>query len=261
MNSGLLVPALEIECTFCRVTSLFAASQLSDEVRCEFCGETFKLSFALSLSKGGKWKYRLAGHLPAERVEAMIPVLATIGVIGSFSHVSQRADCEMLGLEVVGPGGRRVEADIAAFLEGPVSVTIIGEVKSSNRIDANDVDNLEYLGSLLTEQKRRYVTLFATAKEQFSATEVSLLRTHAESAMRSYALWRRSIIVFPLIFTKADMSRPWDHAEHPWRWGQPGQGIFGISIESCRRNLGLTGPAVVPAPLEWSDADIDFAAD
>lgn len=65
----------------------------------------------------------------------------------------------------------------------------------------------------------------------------------------------------PLVLTGKDLSLPWSHDEHPWRWDEERsyqEGLFGTAIQSCRRNLGLTdfqrgNPGEPPTKVQWDD--------
>ena len=83
-----------------------------------------------------------------------------------------------------------------------------------------------------------------------------MLRYHCQRALRSYDLWHQDrVTALALVLTGRDISLPWMHDNHPWRWGEPGSGVFGTAIESCRRSLGLTGPVGDPevgdCTLRW----------
>ena len=51
MDTGLLIPSLELECTFCRIRTQISPDRLNTEVHCEFCGEEFRLALSLYWSR------------------------------------------------------------------------------------------------------------------------------------------------------------------------------------------------------------------
>lgn len=238
-NSGLFVPTLKVHCSHCRVDSYVSADQLASTMKCEFCGRSYNLALSHGLARP-EWRYRLAAHLRADQVEALLPALATTSLLGQLrpSH-----DPPPLGLGLkVTLGGREVEVDVAAYLMDPDWVAVLGEVKTGNRIDVNDVENLEFLRNGLTLKKVRCALLFATLKEQFAPEEKSLLR-----GLVSRSAWIETssgtvVPNVPLVLTGPDLSRHFWDEEHPWRWDKgTHSGIFGTAMASCERNLGLRG--------------------
>ncbi|MEU8896216.1 hypothetical protein AB0C65_10175 [Nocardia sp. NPDC048505] len=255
LNSGLAVPFLDVHCSFCRVVSQVHPKDLAAVVECQYCGENIRLALALSLSKSN-WNFKLAGHLPSAKVEAMLPVLATLSVIADLEPGGSSNFCHFLGAELtVGESISEMDVVIVMRMHGPH--VILGEVKNSNKINETDILNVEAAQRRLRENGVSSIALFATLKERFSADEVLLLRAFCERAPE-----RKSTVGampnFPLLLTGPDMSLPELSEENPWRWGEPGHGISGTILESCKRNLGLKSlvPAIkssghAMAKLEW----------
>lgn len=239
LNTGLLVPLLDVHCSFCRVVSQVHPKDLDSVVQCQFCGETFKLALSLNLTKPN-WRFKLAGHLPTAKVEAMMPVLAGLSVLSQLEHDGSPRLCHALGAELQ-IRGKKVEMDIVALIRDHSPAVVLGEVKNSNRIDEKDVSNVEFLQRCLSEVGVRCVPLFVTLKEKFGESEVAILREHCERAVRAMDHWTGAVPIFPLLFTAADLSRPWSHEDHPWKWSRENVrlGLYGKAIESCRRNIGL----------------------
>jgi hypothetical protein len=161
------------------------------------------------------------------------------------------------------PVGRDpIEADIVAYFGRPSWVTVLGEVKTSNWIDENDVRNLEDLQHRLDDKRVRNLLLFATLKNEFGPTEVGVLRELVERCTETTTAHNAVVPRFPLLLTAKDLSLPWAHDDHPGRWGDNKrhlEGIFGTAIESCQRNLGLVSFNFIPggdkstAEIEWDD--------
>jgi len=239
LNSGLLIPMLDLQCTSCRVVSKVHPNDLNTSVRCEFCNEDFNLAIALALAKP-TWRYRLAAHLPSEKIRAMLPAVAALSVLSAMHVVEGPPMSHVLGLEVTIPNRNPVEVDVAAILHEDDWTVVLGEVKSHHPIDQNDVENLAHLQDLLLEKETLSVVMFATLKLEFNEDERNLFRTLIEQTTRSVERNGSRLPIMPLLFTQHELSVPWGDEAHPWRWRKAGQGgIFGTAIESCRKNLGL----------------------
>jgi hypothetical protein len=187
-----------------------------------------------------KWVFRLAGHLSETQVQAMIPALAVLGQLSHLSGLQGGIDCSELGL-MVAFEGKSVEADIAAYLRSPIPITILGEVKSRNRIDVNDIANLEWLQDKLSSNGLDSLILFATTKNAFGPEETVALRSHCEARAVALQVRRSMTPRLPLVLTGKDLFLPWMNDDHIGRWARksPALAIHGTALESCRRNLGL----------------------
>ena len=238
LNSGIFVPTLKVHCSYCRVESHVSADDLAATMTCEFCGQTFSLALSHSLAQP-EWHYRLAAHLGAAHVQALLPALAVTSLLRQLRHLEEPPLTHVLGLEVT-TAGRKVEVDIAAYIRDREWAVVLGEVKTGNRIDANDIANLEFLQRRLTTAGVRCVLLFATLKEAFSPEEVADLRALAKRAGHVELSTGGSCANLPLVLTGPDLSHPPGSREHPWRWEpKTYTGIFGTARGSCARNLGL----------------------
>jgi hypothetical protein len=264
--TGLFVPMLDVYCSNCRVESQVSPRDLDATIQCEFCGESFRLALSLSLSKS-RWRYRLASHLGPEKVKALLPALATMSLVGQMSTRPGGTMTHAFGVDFKFAGNKHLEADIVAYLGRPDWTVVLGEVKNSNRIDANDVENLEELQRRLSDKSVRSILTFATLKDRLAPEEVAVLRALVERSTEVTTAFRRHTPRLPLVLTARELSLPWDNDEHPTRWTQAGtqDGIFATAIESCRRNLGLVelrfGPAEGGHPPEctWQDPQPESA--
>lgn len=272
--SGLFVPMLDVHCSNCRVESQISPRDLDATIQCEFCGEDYRLALSLALSKS-RWRYRLASHLGPEKVKALLPALATMSLLWQLSARDGSAMTHAFGVEFTFAGNRPIEADVVAYLGRPDWTVVLGEVKNSNRIDANDVKNLEELQARLSSKSARSILTFATLKRQFAPEEVTVLRALVERSTEVTTAFGTLAHRLPLVLTASDLSLPWDNDQHPARWTQPGthDGIFATALESCRRNLGLhelkvvsihsgrqiectwQDPPATVVPLDAGDAD------
>lgn len=241
LNSGMLVPSLHIQCPECRTSLRLAPEQLGTIVRCEFCGADVRLALALTLTKP-EWRFRLAGYLPASRIEAFLPAMAASGVLaGMNNHVEGPPASHMFGLEVQLPGHRKVEVDVAMIMHEDGWLVVLGEVKNHNPIDSNDARNLVSLCSVLFDKGVPAIPLFATFKEEFSLDERQAIRAAMDKTPRGLSVRGQHLPLTPLMLTRRDMSLPFFHDDHPWCWTEPGTGtgLVGIALESCKKHLGL----------------------
>lgn len=238
-HSGLFVPTSKVHCSHCRVENHVSVESLAPTMTCEFCGQAFNLSLSHSLAQP-EWRYRLAAHLRPDQIEALLPALATTTLLQQLRHTEELPPL-VLGLEVT-LEGKKVEADIASYLGDRDLVTVLGEVKTANRIDSKDVANLEFLRAKLHAKGIRCLLLFATLKNDLSPEERRDLRGLVERSSRIRTSSGTSSPNFPMVLTGPDLSRHYWDEEHPWRWEKKGQnGIFDTALVSCERNLGLVG--------------------
>jgi hypothetical protein len=237
-HSGLFVPTLRVHCSHCRVDSYVSVEGLGPSMMCEFCGQTYNLALSHSLALP-EWRYRLAAHLRADQIEALLPALATTSVLQQLRH-TEGSPPLVLGFEIT-LEGRKVEADIATYLAEREWLAVLGEVKTANRIDAKDIANLEFLRTKLTEKNVRSLLIFATLKAELSPEERQDLRALVERSTMIRTSSGQNSPSLPLVLTGPDLSHTsWDK-DHPWRWEKRSQnGIFDTALISCERNLGLT---------------------
>lgn len=255
-HSGLFVPTLRVHCSHCRVEGYVSVDGLGPSMNCEFCGQSFNLALSHSLAQP-KWRYRLAAHLRSDQIGALLPALATTSTLQQLFRFNYSPPL-VLGLEFT-IEGRKVEADIATYIAEQEFMAVLGEVKTANRIDAKDIQNLEFLRSRLHEQNVRCLLVFATLKDSLSPEERRDLRALVERSIRVRASNGQSCPNLPLILTGRDLSQnTWDE-NHPARWDRGMSGIFGSAKISCEKNLGLVGyrseaeSGVANYVFEWSD--------
>jgi hypothetical protein len=237
-HSGLFVPTLRVHCSHCRVDSYASVEGLGPSMTCEFCGQTYNLALSHSLARP-EWRYRLAAHLRADQIEALLPALATTSVLQQLRH-AEGSPPLVLGFEIT-LEGRTVEADIATYLAEREWLAVLGEVKTANRIDAKDIANLEFLRTKLAEKNVRSLLIFATLKAELSPEERQDLRALVERSTMIRTSSGQSSPSLPLVLTGPDLSHTWWDEDHPWRWEKRSHnGIFDTALISCERNLGLT---------------------
>lgn len=246
LHSGLFIPTLKVHCSNCRVERQASADELRSTMRCEFCGQSFSLALSNSLTNAD-WNYRLAAHLRADQVQALLPALAATSLLAQFRHVEEPPLPHVLGLEV-SIRERKVEVDVAAYLPEPDWTLVLGEVKSANRIDSKDIENLEFLQQQLRDKGVRCLLLFATLKQKFGREEIADLRHLVERSTPTITARGTRVQNLPLVLTGPDLSQPPGSETHPWRWEKGfAAGIFGTALVSCERNLGLKSHQFVRA--------------
>lgn len=239
VGSGMVRAVLKAKCTYCRATMQLEPEDMASTMLCDFCGQEVRLAPMIGWGSP-KWVFRLAGHLSDAQVQAMIPALATLGQLSHLTGLQGGIDCSELGLTVT-CDGKSMEADIAAYLRSPIPVTVIGEVKSRNRIDANDVANLEWLQDRLSVNGFDSIILFATTKDSFGPEETEALRKHCDERAVPLDVRRSATPRLPIVLTGRDLFLPWMHDDNVGRWAResPALAIHGTALESCQRNLGL----------------------
>lgn len=239
--SGIFVPTLRVHCSYCRVERYVGADDLGATMMCEFCGQEFNLAMSHSLAQP-EWRYRLAAHLGSDQVQAFVPALATASFLQQMRVIEEPPMTHVLGLEIT-IQKRTIEVDLAAYIRDHDWTVVLAEIKAGNRIDANDVENLEFLRQKLADAGVRCLLMFATLKDRLSPEETTILRALAErSPTIPLAQDHRSTVNFPMVLTASDLSHPRGSQKHPWRWNGRGSGLglFETSQISCQRNLGLT---------------------
>ncbi|MGK3955277.1 hypothetical protein ACLKOZ_03700 [Arthrobacter sp. R4] len=256
-HSGLFVPTLRVHCSHCRVESYASVEVLGPSMNCEFCGQTYNLALSHSLTRPD-WRYRLAAHLRADQIEALLPALATTSLLRQLQH-DQGSPPLVLGFQIT-IDGRTIEADVATYLGDLEWLAVLGEVKTANRIDEKDIANLEFLASRLRDKRVRCLPLFATLKSELSPEERNGLRGLVERSELITMSRGQSGPSLPLVLTGSDLSRNWWDDDHPWRWEKRNHnGIFDTALISCERNLGLLrhryndDPAGPQFLFEWAD--------
>lgn len=259
-HSGIFIPTLKVHCGHCRVESFVPADDLGSTMTCEFCGQSFNLALSHGLTPPG-WRYRLAAHLRPDQVQALLPALATTSLLSQLRHSEEPPLSNVLGLEVT-IAGRKIEIDVAVYLPDRDWAVALGEVKTANEIDENDISNLEFLRDALLAKGVRCLLAFSTLKTAFSPEEISHLRALIERSRPVTLSSGAPLPNLPLVLTGPDLSHHPMSEDHPWRWDSKNySGVFGTAITSCERNLGLkdyafdNGDAGMGVRFEWA-ADV-----
>jgi len=240
LERKLLRMVLPVTCPSCRSALILAVDDLATEVRCDFCDHGFPLALAVGAA-GPKstWRYRIAGHVPESRLRAALPVLAATSVLATLAGGGFYVQPRVLGAEITAPD-RKAEFDIAAVVDPFTPQVVLGEVKSHQPIDANDINNLAWAQDHLRSAGVECYTLIATLNEALSTDEIAGLRAYCEGArelLKPYG--SQTPLAMPIVLTQQELSvDPFDDA-HPSRWTQAGRTLSTVAIASCKRNLGL----------------------
>jgi len=146
-----------------------------------------------------------------------------------------------------------------------VPTVLIGEVKSHQTIDTDDIDKLEWIQSVLLAKNIECFTLIATLNDSYSPQEVELLRASCERApelRRSSYTVGTEPLALPIVLTSRQLSADQFSDDHPFKFATPGGGLLSVAIESCKQNLGLKEIGRVPSDegfkftLVWNEATI-----
>ncbi len=144
LSQKLLRAVLPLICPACRSKFVLGPDDLGETIACGFCDYSFPLAFAVG-SEGSKsqWRYRVAGHVAEPRLRAALPSLAVASVLTEVFGLAPGSQPQAMGTEVISPD-RRAEFDIVTVVDTFEPTVILGEVKSHQEIDAQDVNNLEW---------------------------------------------------------------------------------------------------------------------
>lgn len=239
---GLLRAVVAMTCPSCRNSLTLTPAELQDDIVCGFCEHRFPLALVLAwLGSKADWRYRIAGHVSAAKLEAALPVIATSAVLAKLLRGGSELVIDASGFTIKVDKQPRIEFDVATIVDTFEPLVVLGEVKSGRAdFDANDLAHAELAQRTLRDQGIECFILFATDKESFSDVEVELLRAHCATAPRRLNEAYSSVpLVLPLTFTRSQLSVGWFSDEHPWRWGSPGDGLPGKAQSSCEKNIGL----------------------
>jgi hypothetical protein len=184
--------------------------------------------------------------------------MAVLTIFSLYRQLSPRIMPHLLGLELESPQ-QTCEIDIALALDDlGAPIVILGEVKSQNPVDVNDLANLAKIQQYLRSKNIECFILAATLQDRFQPEELTALRRFCENPPVSVYRHHGGLEpILPIVFTNRDLSAPQYSDENPIGWLRPNVGgafgMFSLAIESCRRNLGLTdiSPTLSAEVLDW----------
>jgi hypothetical protein len=248
LERKLLRMILPVMCPSCRSALILAVDDLATDVRCGFCDDIFPLALPVAAA-GPKsaWRYRIAGHVSESRLRAALPVLAATSVLATLAGGGFYVQPRVIGTEITAPD-RKAEFDIAAVADPFRPQVVLGEVKSHQPIDANDIDNLAWAQDHLRGAGVECYILIATLNEILSTDEIAALRAYCERARELLNPdGSQTPLVMPIVLTQQELSVDQFDNAHPSRWIEPGQALSAVAVASCKRNLGLGEVRQVPS--------------
>jgi len=251
LGCKLLRMVLPVTCTSCRSRLILSPDELATEVRCGFCDNSFPLARPVA-EAGPKsaWRYRIAGHVPESRLRAALPVLAVASVLAALARGGSMQPHAM-GAEIVSPG-HRAEFDIATVADSFTPEVVLGEVKSHQPGDENDIDNLTWAQGQLRDKGIECYILIATLNQRLSHDEVVALRTYCEQAKELlHRNGSMTPLALPIVLTWQELSASRFDDKHPLKWSEPGRGLSAVALASCKRNLGMRAVRPVASKGKW----------
>src|SRR5262249_26941389 len=148
---------------------------------------------------------RIAGHVPEPRLRAALPVLATASVLATLARRTHDQP-QALGVKIVS-AGREAEFDIVTVADSFTAEVIIGEVKSRQTIDANDIGNLAWAQEHLCDKDIECYILVATLNERFSSEEITALRQYCERGVQLlHPDGSLAPLALPIVLTRQELS-------------------------------------------------------
>ncbi|NYH78184.1 hypothetical protein FHR84_001506 [Actinopolyspora biskrensis] len=243
LDKRILRPVLPVSCPRCTTQATLNPDELSSDIVCDFCRETFPLGLALGTQKKSNsgWLYRLAGKIPSAQLQETLPVMAAISTLAEFHHPFSSYH-NLLGVEVE-KQKNPLEIDIAMFVSDRGNpALLIGEAKSyRDDITARDLANLGRMQRDLKESNIECLVLAASFHENFTEQEIEALREFCNNSAYLVSEANPNSPVLPIVLTGPDLSSLPLSEGHPqtWRMYSHDKDIYSLAVESCKRNLGL----------------------
>jgi hypothetical protein len=231
---------LPVQCPRCATTMDARPDDLGADITCELCSHVFPLGFAIA-NAGSKasWRYGLGSTTPGPRIAAALPILAIVGLLASLRPGAEEP-MWLPGLELTFGKKDSCEIDLAAAMVGESPLFLLFEAKSmQDKVDAVDLRNLVRAQRALRALGADCIVGFGTLRDFLHPEEVNVLRGVCDEASAPHRQQASSRLTLPLILTGPDLSAPWLSENHPTRWCEGYNDIFGIAEESCVRHLGL----------------------
>lgn len=209
---------------------------LRGDYDCDLCDARSPLALALGSRVRNEWLYRLAAEIAPERLSETLSVMAVLSILSLLSQLP--APPYVLGMKVRSPRAK-FEVDIAMPLSGGTRPQfVIGEVKSfTDPITAHDVEHLVELQAHLRAKKIDCYILVATLASKLTDEAIHSLRSACEHCPPT--MYGAIEPILPIVLTGENLSVHELADNHPGTWGTPGSTLSGLTVESCRRNLGL----------------------
>jgi hypothetical protein len=168
-------------------------------------------------------------------VSVMSAVFDLIGVGGPPHHE--------VGLDVELAGKKR-EIDLAFFAQdGEMPVVVLGECKSRDEFDDEDIDYLELLQDRVRLLPIDCFLVFATLRPVLTDREIARFRQSCERGLACVSETVTSLLpTFPIILTEQALSTHSFEDDHPAQLCKRASPRLPVLAEqTCRRVLGMNG--------------------
>ncbi|MFG2407242.1 hypothetical protein ACGFR8_23455 [Streptomyces brevispora] len=259
----LLEPVAPLHCPECQGFIKVQALRLEPHVDCPRCHRQFPLGYALG--KAGRkfdWRFQLTGGITKNLITETRPVMATVSVLASyhrelfptglFPASSGTTMTCALGITFRLPTGPR-EVDLVTVLDdGAQPVVVVAEVKGGlgtgpgDLINEDDVGLLTEIQTWLRNQGIECFLLIAVMRDQLEPSERDALEklcTRPLMGVNVNGPFVRPVL--PIVLTGPDLKQPQLSEKHPHRWTCH-DGLAGLALASCRRNLRPTSVCLPP---------------
>jgi DNA-directed RNA polymerase subunit RPC12/RpoP len=212
LRQRVFLAAHELVCPNCGITSMHAARELDDEVRCPQCGHVFLLAPTLTL-RGNQWRYRLTGLLaqpeqhvlPEDRPDRPTEAVSVL-LTAAWLHDASALNGLLLDTNYTLRGddldGEVDLVGVQTGQRGKVSV-LVGECRTENRLTEDDVSKMERIASCLRGAGLDCYPLFAVLRDSLSDEEVALFCALRDCERYGDHLNPRP----PIILMRADLER------------------------------------------------------
>jgi hypothetical protein len=194
LSRGVFRAGLEFKCPNCELESWIHLDEVKTICTCIYCGHQFDVTPQL---KDRDWRYRRTGLFGRDDNQlGGIPVALALQQLDANLHDSLLFYATSLNFEPSGAPIEKCEADFIAFVacrshsdRGHVQV-LIGEAKTSDQINAEDVRKLGKLADAIPPNMAEAFVMFAKTTT-FTTDEITLAKSLNSSNRQRLILWSR----------------------------------------------------------------------
>jgi hypothetical protein len=152
---------LKLTCPHCQLDYWLALDDIATEVKCELCGNTFKI---ISQLHDRDWEYRRSGLFGREdHQQGSIPVALTLQQMGTTFH-REMIYCTAVNITALSADVESCETDFVIVSQGHYERRVslaIGECKTNSDITAQDVQNLKRVADAFERTRIEPFIIFA----------------------------------------------------------------------------------------------------
>lgn len=193
-SRGVFRVGLDLKCPNCELESWISLDDVRTMSTCIYCGQHFDVTAQL---KDRDWRYRRSGLFGRDDNQlGGIPVALALQQLDASLRESLLMYSTALNFKSKTAKMETCEADFVAVVasrlsidEAPVQI-LIGEAKTSDRIDANDVRKLGMLADAIPSKVARAFIMFVKT-DTFTPDEVTLARSLNSPGKERVILWSR----------------------------------------------------------------------